>query len=97
MDILSDVSSTNLSKKGSLYHYSNEGVASWYDFARAIMEISNIDCKVIPIETKDYPTQARRPMYSVLDKSKIKSDFKVTIPHWRDSLANCIKKINHNS
>jgi dTDP-4-dehydrorhamnose reductase len=97
LDILSDASSTNLSKKGSLYHYSNEGVSSWYDFASAIMEISNIDCKVIPIETKDYPTQARRPLYSVLDKSKIKSDFKVTIPHWRDSLANCIKKINHNS
>jgi len=97
LDILSDASSTNLSKKGSLYHYSNEGVTSWYDFATAIMEISNIDCKVISIETKDYPTQARRPMYSVLDKSKIKSDFKVTIPHWRDSLANCIKKINHNS
>ena len=97
LDILSDASSTNLSKKGSLYHYSNEGVTSWYDFASAIMKISNIDCQVIPIETKDYPTQARRPLYSVLDKSKIKSDFKLTIPHWRDSLANCIKKINHNS
>jgi len=97
LDILSDASSTNLSKKGSLYHYSDEGVTSWYNFATAIMEISNIDCKVIPIETKDYPTQARRPMYSVLDKSKIKSDFKVTIPHWRDSLTNYIKKINHNS
>ena len=97
LDILSDASSTNLSKKGSLYHYSNEGVTSWYDFSVAIMELGNIDCKVIPIETKDYPTQARRPMYSVLDKSKIKSDFKVTIPHWRDSLTNCIKKINHNS
>jgi dTDP-4-dehydrorhamnose reductase len=97
LDILSDAGSTNISKKGSLYHYSNEGVTSWYDFATAIMEIGNIDCKVIPIETKDYPTQARRPMYSVLDKSKIKSDFKLTIPHWRDSLANCIKKINHNS
>jgi len=97
LDILSDASSTNLSKKGSLYHYSDEGVTSWYNFATAIMEISNIDCKVIPIETKDYPIQARRPMYSVLDKSKIKSDFKVTIPHWRDSLTNCIKKINHNS
>jgi dTDP-4-dehydrorhamnose reductase len=79
LDILSDAGSTNISKKGSLYHYSNEGVTSWYDFATAIMEISNIDCKVIPIETKDYPTEARRPMYSVLDKSKIKSDFKVTI------------------
>ena len=97
LDILSDAGSTNISKKGSLYHYSNEGVTSWYNFATAIMEIGNIDCKVIPIETKDYPTQARRPMYSVLDKSKIKSDFKVTIPHWRDSLTNCIKKINHNS
>ena len=97
LDILSDASSTNLSKKGSLYHYSNEGVTSWYDFSVAIMELGNIDCKVIPIETKDYPTQARRPMYSVLDKSKIKSDFKVTIPHWRNSLTNCIKKINHNS
>ena len=97
LDILSDASSTKISKKGSLYHYSDEGVTSWYNFATAIMEIGNIDCKVIPIETKDFPTQARRPLYSVLDKSKIKSDFKVTIPHWRDSLANCIKKINHNS
>ena len=97
LNILSDAGSTNISKKGSLYHYSNEGVTSWYNFATAIMEIGNIDCKVIPIETKDYPTQARRPMYSVLDKSKIKSDFKLTIPHWRDSLANCIKKINHNT
>ena len=97
LDILSNAGSTNISKKGSLYHYSNEGVTSWYDFATAIMEISNIDCQLISIETKDYPTQARRPMYSVLDKSKIKSDFKVTIPHWRDSLTNCIKKINHNS
>ena len=92
LDILSNAGSTNISKKGSLYHYSNEGVASWYDFARAIMEISNIDCNIIPIETKDYPTQAIRPLYSVLDKSKITSDFKVTIPHWRDSLANCLKK-----
>jgi dTDP-4-dehydrorhamnose reductase len=97
LDILSNAGFTNISKKGKIYHYSNEGVTSWYDFARAIMEISNIDCKVIPIETKDYPTQAIRPLYSVLDKSKIKSDFKVMIPHWRDSLTNCIKKINHNS
>jgi dTDP-4-dehydrorhamnose reductase len=97
MNILIDAGSTNISKKGSLYHFSNEGVTSWYDFATAIMEISNIDCKVVPIETKDYPTQAIRPLYSVLDKYKIKSDFKVTIPHWRDSLVNCLKKINYNS
>ncbi len=97
LDILSNAGSTNISKKGKIYHYSNEGVTSWYDFAKAIMEISNIECNVIPIETKDYPTQAIRPLYSVLDKSKITSDFKVIIPHWRDSLANCLKKINHNS
>ncbi len=96
LDILSDAGSTKISKKGSLYHYSNEGVTSWYNFATAIMEIGNIDCKVIPIETKDYPTQARRPMYSVLDKSKIKSDFKVTIPHWKDSLEDFIKKYTLN-
>ena len=94
--ILSDTGSTNLSKKESLYHYSNEGVTSWYDFATAIMEICNIDCQVIPIETKDYPTQARRPLYSVLDKSKIKSDFKVTIPNWKDSLEDFIKKCTLN-
>ncbi len=97
LDILSDKNSVNISKKRSLYHYSNEGDTSWYDFATTIMKISNIDCKVIPIETKDYPTEAKRPMYSVLDKSKIKSDFNIKIPHWKDSLAYCIKKINQNS
>jgi dTDP-4-dehydrorhamnose reductase len=97
LNILSNAGSTNISKKGSLYHFSNEGVTSWYDFATAIMEISNIDCKVVPIETKDYPTQAIRPLYSVLDKYKIKSDFKVTIHNWRDSLAYCLRKINQKS
>ena len=96
LDILSDENSKNISKKRSIYHYSNEGVTTWYDFATTIMKISNIDCKLIPIETKDYPTKAKRPQYSVLDKSKIKSDFKITIPHWKDSLAYCIKKINQN-
>ena len=59
---------------------------------RLLWKSVNIDCKVIPIETKDYPTQAIRPLYSVLDKSKITSDFKVTIPHWRDSLDQLYKK-----
>ena len=97
LEILCGESSVNISKNGNLYHYSNEGVTSWYDFAIAIMELGNVNCKVNPIQTKDYPTLAKRPQYSVLDKSKIKSDFKITIPYWRDSLANCIKKINHNS
>lgn len=97
LDILSNTGSTNISKKGSLYHYSNEGVASWYDFATAIMELGSLDCKVRPIETKDYSTPAKRPHYSVLNKTKIKTDFNIEIPYWRDSLTNCIKKINHNS
>ena len=97
LDILSNAGSTNISKKGSLYHYSNEGVASWYDFATAIMELGSLDCKVRPIETKDYSTPAKRPHYSVLNKTKIKTDFNIEIPYWRDSLTNCIKKINHNS
>ncbi len=79
--------------KGKLYHYSNEGVTSWYDFAQAIMEMANIDCKLSPIESKDFPTAAKRPAYSVLNKAKIKADFCIEIPHWRESLAECIEKI----
>jgi dTDP-4-dehydrorhamnose reductase len=79
-----------LNTNGHIYHFSNEGVASWFDFARAIMNLSGISCRVNPIETKDYPTPAKRPSYSVLNKSKIKKDFKIEIPYWRDSLKDCI-------
>ena len=82
-----------ISKKGNIYHYSNEGVASWYDFAISVLELGGLKCKVIPIQTKDYPTLAKRPKYSVLNKTKIKEDFKIVIPYWRDSLKNCIIKI----
>jgi len=97
LDILCGESSANLNNDEKIYHYSNEGVTSWYDFATAIMELGNVDCKLVPIQTIDYPTVTKRPKYSVLDKSKIKSDFKIKIPHWRDSLEDCIKKINTNS
>tara|TARA_B100000900_G_C20601770_1_gene725959 strand:- start:2714 stop:3589 length:876 start_codon:yes stop_codon:yes gene_type:complete len=93
LDILSYNSQSKINSKGDLYHFSNEGVASWYDFALAIMKLSNVDCKVKPIETKDYPTLAKRPHYSVLNKTKIKTDFEIDIPHWRDALAACIKKL----
>mgnify|MGYP000630978248 CR=1 FL=1 len=83
-----------IDKSGKIYHFSNEGVASWYDFAAAIMEINKLDCVVLPIETKDYPTLAKRPHYSVLNKTKIKKDFNVTIPYWRHSLVKCIEKLN---
>ena len=77
-----------------IYHYSNEGVASWYDFAKAIFELSSIDIKLNPIETKDYPTPAKRPHYSVLDKSKIKKEFDIMVPYWKTSLKKCLKEIN---
>jgi dTDP-4-dehydrorhamnose reductase len=73
-----------------IYNYSNEGVTSWYDFAKAIFEIADIDCKVTPIETKDYPTPAQRPPYSVLNKNKMKEAFGVEIAHWRESLKTCL-------
>jgi dTDP-4-dehydrorhamnose reductase len=95
LEILCENNAENISKNGSLYHYSNEGVASWYDFAISIMELGGENCEVKPIQTKDYPTLAKRPHYSVLNKSKIKTDFKIEIPYWRDSLKNCIEKIKN--
>ncbi len=81
-----------------IYHYSNEGVCSWYDFALAVHHMSNICCSIKPIESKDFPTLAKRPFYSVLNKSKIKTTYGITIPYWRDSLKACINKIqNHQS
>lgn len=78
-----------------VFHYSDEGVASWYDFAVAILEEAGIDAAVTPISTSDYPTAATRPAYSVLDKSKIKATFGIKIPHWRASLRRCISRINN--
>lgn len=76
-----------------IYHYSNEGLISWYDFAKAILELSNIGCRVSPIEIKDYPVRATRPVNSVLNKAKIKHDFQIAIPYWRDSLRVCLQKM----
>ena len=80
-------------KAYGIYHYSNEGVASWFDFARAIFDLSGTDVKAVPIPTSEYPTKATRPPYSVLDKTKIKHTFGLDIPYWRDSLAVCIQKL----
>ena len=78
-----------------IYHYSNEGVASWYDFAKAIFEISGVKCNVSPVLSDQFPTPAKRPGYSVLNKSKIKNTFDLNIPYWRDSLKNCLDKIQN--
>jgi len=74
----------------NIVHFSNEGVCSWYDFAKTIFELTNIQCQVCPIETKDYPTPARRPYYSVLNKAKIKHTYHLVIPYWKDSLKQCL-------
>ena len=76
-----------------IYHYGNEGVTSWYDFARAIFDLSGSKVKAIPVKTEEYFTKATRPAYSVLDKSKIKKEFKLEIPYWRDSLITCLNKL----
>ena len=78
-----------------IYHFSNEGVCSWYDFALAIMAQSDLNCQVFPIESKDYPTPAKRPHYSVLNKAKIKRDFGIEINNWAVSLAECVEKLNN--
>lgn len=73
-----------------VYHYSNEGVASWYDFAKAIVEIAGIKCTIYPIETYQYPTPAKRPAYTILNKAKIKKTYNMKIPYWKTSLEKCI-------
>ncbi len=77
----------------AVYHYTNEGVCSWYDFAVAIMEIAGLPCEVNPIGSDGYPTKAKRPYYSVLSKAKIRQDFNVKIRHWREALADVLKQM----
>jgi len=74
-----------------IFLYSNEGVCSWFDFAGRIVALTNIDCKISPIETKDYPLPAKRPQYSVFNKSKIRSSYSIEIPQWEKSLSRCIE------
>ena len=80
-------------EKPEVYHYSNEGVLSWYDFAKEIMKMAKIECDVVPIETHEYPLPAPRPHYSLLNKRKIKKTFNITIPFWKDSLSECLIKM----
>ena len=80
-------------EKVEIYNYSNEGVLSWYDFSKEIMRMAKLECKINPIETKEYPTPATRPHYNLLNKSKIKKDFNITIPYWKDSLDECLQAL----
>lgn len=81
--------------KPGIYHFTNEGVASWYDFAKSIFEIAGKDIRVKPLLTSEYPTAARRPMYSVLSKNKIKRTYNIEIPYWRESLEKCIARLGN--
>lgn len=76
-----------------IYHFSNEGVCSWYDFSVEIMKIAKLKCNVFPVESSGFHTVAQRPSYSVLNKNKIKQNFNISIPHWRDSLIKCLKEL----
>jgi dTDP-4-dehydrorhamnose reductase len=93
MSIVSGVIRNQVAFTAGIYHYSNEGVCSWYDFAEAIIAEAGLSCKLYPVLTREYPTVANRPQYSVLCKAKIKETYNIEIPHWRSSLKKCIKQI----
>ncbi len=80
-------------KQVEIYNYSNEGVLSWFDFAKEIMKMAKLDCKINSIETQDYSTTVARPHFSLLNKSKIKKEFDIIIPYWKDSLDKCLKEL----
>jgi dTDP-4-dehydrorhamnose reductase len=85
-------------KSVEIFNYSSEGIVSWFDFASAIIEMSGLDCTVIPISTAEFPQAAKRPTYSVLDKTKIRNRFGIEIPDWRSSLRKCLDNLrNHTS
>ena len=93
-EVILKIISSNSDKYG-IYHYSNEGVASWYDFAKAIFDEAEISISLNPIKTDQYPTPAERPSYSVMDKSKIKENIDIKIPYWRNSLRNVLTIIKN--
>lgn len=92
LEIVAHVDNNPQFDQWGVYQYSNEGVCSWYDFAHAIFELTATPCQVQPIESKDYPTPATRPTYSVMNKNRLKTVFGLTIPHWRDSLRVCLQQ-----
>ena len=97
LDILQSAELDKLNREDKLFNYSNEGVCSWYDFAKVIFEISATQCEVSPIETKDYATPAQRPHYSLMNKSKIKSRFGLEIMYWKNSLLVCLDKLREKN
>jgi dTDP-4-dehydrorhamnose reductase len=95
--MLNEVTTSIQHQKSNIYHYSNEGVCSWYDLAKTIFEYAKIPCVVLSIETKDYPTHAKRPHYSLMNKAKIKQTFDLAIPYWKDSLQTFIQRLQEQN
>lgn len=87
------VENNKYSGNNGIYHFSNEGVCSWYDFAREISELARTECDIRPCHSNEFPSKVNRPHYSVLDKTKIKTTFGLTIPYWKDSLRVCISNL----
>jgi dTDP-4-dehydrorhamnose reductase len=89
--IMHIISSEKSKENPGIYHYTNAGITNWYEFALAIKKLTGSSCSVNPIKTSEYPTVAKRPAYSVLDTSKVKETFSVSVPHWENSLERCLK------
>ena len=87
----------NNKNKSGLYHYSNNGEISWFEFAKSIRELYNLNCEIVGVSSKEFKTPAKRPKYSLLDKSKIKSTFNVEIPDYKQSLKRCIEIIKNEA
>ena len=85
--------SERMTDKVGIYHFSDEGVCSWFDFACAIRDLSGNVCDIKPCHSDEYPSKVRRPHFSVLDKTKVKETFGIEVPHWYDSLKNCISRL----
>ena len=87
----------NSKNKSGLFHYSNEGEISWFEFARSIRELYNLDCEIIGVSSKEFKTLAKRPKYSLLDKTKIKETYNIKVPYYKDSLEKCIKTLQNEA
>lgn len=81
-------------KSSGIYHFSNEGACSWYDFAHSILKLQDIECQLTPVESSEFPSKVDRPKYSVLNKKAIKAAYNITIPHWEESLQECLKQLS---
>ena len=96
-DAITRIIETGQLGKQGIYHFSNEGVCSWYDFAREICELSGNTCNIQPCHSDEFPSKVKRPHFSVLDKTKIKDTFGIEVPYWKDSLKKCIRELAANN